>query len=77
MSKFSAKMGRQVEIEKVPGNRKHDLIAVEGCLFERNRPLVDGFSYRCIKKGCPAILHLKCADSVLTREHSHGPSFDK
>ena len=71
------KMGRVVNIEKIPGDRKHDLIAVEGYTFERNRALVEGFSYRCVRKGCKAILHVKCGGSILMKEHIHGPNFEK
>ena len=66
-----SEMGRAVEIEKIAGNRKNDLVAVEGCLFEKNKNIVGGTSYRCIKKEpgtrkrCPAILHLKTCASVL------------
>ena len=78
-----SEMVRTVAIEKVAGDRKNDLVAAEGCLFEKNKDIVGGTSYRCIKKEpgtrrrCPAILHLKTCGSLLIREHNHGPNYDK
>ena len=73
-------MERQVEIEKIPGPRKHPLIACEGYLFERNRDIsCGGVSYRCVNyKSCRARIHMFPDATVLKANHdNHGPNYDR
>ena len=73
-------MGERVNVNFIDGNRKHKLAEVQEFLFERNRELTDGFSYRCIeykKTKCPALLHIRTGGSFLVEKHVHPPHADK
>ena len=73
-------MQRPVEVEVVPGNRKHCLLAVEGNLFMRNKAIIGGVSYRCKlhnKRRCKVILHRLEDKNILYGEHTHGPNHEK
>ena len=74
-------MGDRVEVTFVDdGNRRHKLAEMQNYRFERNRDLIELFSYRCIeqkKTKCPAMLHVRTGGSFLMEKHVHPPNPDK
>ncbi|CAG7815278.1 unnamed protein product, partial [Allacma fusca] len=64
----------QVAFKLIKGNRKHDLLEIEGYLFERNKVIVCGTSYRCIKySSCGARAHRLENGTFQIGEHTHPP----
>ncbi|CAG7819980.1 unnamed protein product [Allacma fusca] len=67
-----------VKVNWISGNRKNNLAEVDNFLFEKNKVINGGTSYRCLQyRACPAKLHVMDDGSTVFGQHNHPPDPDR